>query len=219
MEIVLLAMVAAFIFLRLRSELGKKTGNEPLPPAAGRMHPRGSHESLEDNGRDTVDISVGEDNVIDMEENPALRKAFQDIRHADRSFDVSTFLTGAKAAYGMILEAFWAGDKETLKDFLDDGVLQQFSAAVDLREKDGLVIHNQLLDVTELDIIGAQLVGRVAELTVHFRAEIIAVTKDKDGNVVEGNVSDAVEVNDKWTFARDTKSREPNWALVATRAG
>ncbi|NVJ71278.1 MAG: Tim44 domain-containing protein [Alphaproteobacteria bacterium] len=221
MEIVLLAMVAAFILLRLRSELGKKTGNEPLPPAAGGMHPRTQGDDMlhDDQGDDTPGVVVGPGNVIDLEENPALRKAFQAIRHADRSFDVSTFLTGAKSAYEMILDAFWKGDKETLKEFLDDSVYQQFAGAVDQREKDGLEVHNKILDVTELDIIGAQMAGQTAELTVHFRAELIAVTKDKDGNVVEGNVSDAVEVNDKWTFARDTKSRSPMWTLVATRAG
>lgn len=218
MEIVLLAMVAGFILLRLRSELGKKTGNEPLPPAAGNMRPHHRDEQG-DTSHDVVDMEAGDDTVIDLEENPALRKAFQDIRNADRSFDVGTFVAGAKAAYGMILEAFWKGDKESLRDFLDDGVYEQFSTAVDQREENGLTLHNRLLDVTEVDIIGAQLIGRTAELTVHFRAEIIAVTKDKDGHLVEGDLSDAVEVNDKWTFARDTKSREPSWTLVATRAG
>lgn len=218
MEIVLLAMVAGFILLRLRSELGKKTGNEPLPPAAGNMRPHNRDEQG-DTSHDVVDMEAGDDTVIDLEENPALRKAFQDIRNADRSFDVGTFVAGAKAAYGMILEAFWKGDKESLRDFLDDGVYEQFSTAVDQREENGLTLHNRLLDVTEVDIIGAQLIGRTAELTVHFRAEIIAVTKDKDGHLVEGDLSDAVEVNDKWTFARDTKSREPSWTLVATRAG
>lgn len=218
MEIVLLAMVAGFILLRLRSELGKKTGNEPLPPAAGKMRPHHRDEQG-DTSHEVVDMEVGDDTVIDLEENPALRKAFQDIRNADRSFDVGTFVAGAKAAYGMILEAFWKGDKESLRDFLDDGVYEQFSTAVDQREENGLTLHNRLLDVTEVDIIGAQLIGRTAELTVHFRAEIIAVTKDKDGHLVEGDLSDAVEVNDKWTFARDTKSREPSWTLVATRAG
>jgi predicted lipid-binding transport protein (Tim44 family) len=181
---------------------------------------QGPSEALgDDEAGDRPDVIMGNDNVVDLEQNPALRKAFQDIRHADRSFDVNTFITGAKAAYEMILEAFWKGDKETLREFLDDSVYDQFAGAVDKREEDGLVVQNRILDVTEIDIIGAQLVGRTAELTVHFRAELIAVTKDKDGNVVEGDVSDAVEVNDKWTFARDTKSRTPMWTLVATRAG
>jgi predicted lipid-binding transport protein (Tim44 family) len=211
-------MVAAFILLRLRSELGKKTGNEPLPPAAGRQHGGAPGDEDARDRRDTTGRPSSGD-VIDLEENPQLRQAYQDIRRADRSFDVSQFLTGARAAHQMILEAFWAGDKETLKEFLDDSVLQQFSAAVDQREADGLTLHNKLIDVTEVDIIDAQLVDRTAEITVHVRAEIIAVTKDRDGKVVDGNTSDAVEVNDKWTFARDTRSRDPNWMLVATQPG
>ncbi len=218
-EIVILAMIAAFILLRLRSELGKKTGNEPLPPAAGGHQNPGAPTSFGGDRRaDMVEDMVGGD-VIDLEENPKLRQAYQDIRRADRAFDVSQFITGAKAAHEMILEAFWSGDKETLKEFLDDTVYDQFSTAVDQREERGFVMQNKLLDVPEVDIIDARLHGRMAELTVHFRAEIIAVTKDKDGHVVEGNTSDAIEVNDKWTFARDTKSRDPKWMLVATQPG
>jgi len=220
LEIVLLAMVAGFILLRLRGELGKKTGNEPLPPAAG--HPSGPALDRDD-GRDVEAESQPYDtpgaDVIDLEENPALRRAYQDIRRADRSFDVAIFLDGAKSAYGMILEAFWAGDKETLKTFLDDSVYEQFAGAVDQRAKDGLTLENKLVDVTEIDVIAARLIDKVAELTVHFRSEIVAVTKDKDGNLVEGNMSDVVEMNDKWTFARNTRSRDPNWTLLATRAG
>lgn len=218
-EIVILAMIAAFILLRLRSELGKKTGNEPLPPAAGGHQNPGAPASFGGDRRaDMVDDMVGGD-VIDLEENPKLRQAYQDIRRADRAFDVSQFITGAKAAHEMILEAFWDGDKNTLKEFLDDTVFEQFSTAVDQRIERGFVMQNKLLDVTEVDIIDARLHGRMAELTVHFRAEIIAVTKDKDGHLVEGNTSDAIEVNDKWTFARDTKSRDPKWMLVATQPG
>lgn len=218
-EIVILAMIAAFILLRLRSELGKKTGNEPLPPAAGGGHHTGAPANFGgDRSADMVEDMVSGD-VIDLEENPKLRQAYQDIRRADRSFDVSQFMTGAKTAHGMILEAFWASDKETLKEFLDETVFEQFATAVDQREQRGFEMHNKLLDVTEVDIIDARLHGRMAELTVHFRSEIIAVTKDKDGHVVEGNTSDAIEVNDKWTFARDTQSQDPKWMLVATQPG
>lgn len=218
-DIIILAMIAAFILLRLRSELGKKTGNEPLPPAAGGgQHSGGAPGFGGERRADMVEDMVGGD-VIDLEENPKLRQAYQEIRRADRNFDVSQFLTGAKAAHEMILEAFWGADKDTLKEFLDDTVYSQFATAVDQRVEGGFVMHNKLLDVTEVDIIDARMNGRMAEVTVHFRAEIIAVTKDKDGNVVEGNTSDAIEVNDKWTFARDTKSRDPKWMLVATQPG
>jgi predicted lipid-binding transport protein (Tim44 family) len=217
LDIILLAMLAGFIILRLRSELGKKTGNEPLPPAAPRA-PSGDGRS-QSKADHAAEVPERNDTVIDMEEDPAIRRGYQDIRRADHSFDVPTFMQGAQAAYEMILEAFWSGDRQTLRDFLDDSVYNQFSAALDAREANGYRVENRLIEIDKAEVIKAQMNGRMAEITVHFTAELIAVTKDKDGNLIEGDLSDAVEVNDRWTFARDTKSRDPNWLLVATRAG
>jgi len=212
-DIILVAMVAAFIFLRLRSELGKKTGNEPQPPAAGRVG-RSPNEYSENTDEPTVEAEV-----IDLEENPSLRRTYMDIRKADPSFDLGQFMDGAKTAYGMILEAFWKGDKQALKDFLDDEVQAKFESAIDSLEADELKVENQLLDVTSAEVTAAELDGKVAQLTVHFTSEVVAVTRDKDGKVVQGDASDAVEMNDNWTFARNVKSKEPGWTLVATSAG
>lgn len=214
-ELVLLAMVAGFILLRLRSELGKKTGNEPLPPAARPAPHTGRGRVIEGEAVD----APSDAQVIDMQADPAVRKGVQDIRRADPSFDLGTFMQGAKGAYQMILEAFWAGDRDTLRDFLDDQVFAQFEGAISAREQNKLHMENRLLELSSADLVGAQLHGRTAELTLHFKAEIIAVTRDEAGKVVEGDTSDAVQMNDKWTFARDTASRDPNWTLVATRAG
>lgn len=217
LDIILVAMLAGFIALRLRSELGKKTGNEPLPPAAGRSpYAPDNHTTID---ADAVDVSNQQADVVDLAQDPEVRAGLSDIRRADSYFDVGQFLDGAKSAYQMILEAFWAGDKSALKDFLDDTVFSQFSAAIDQREQDGLTLENRILDVTEAKISAAQLIRRQAEITIDFAAEIIAVTRDADGKLVDGDLSDAIDLSDKWTFARDTKSREPNWTLVATRAG
>lgn len=216
LEIILIAMVAAFIALRLRSELGKKTGDEPLPPAAGRNNFARTTGQTIDGEAVEVDQSGG---VVDLIENPAVRNGLADIRRADRHFDVSEFTEGAQSAYGMILEAFWHGDKDTLKSFLDDTVYGQFTGAIEQREADGLTLKNKLLDITKADIVDAHFTGRNAEITVHYAAEVIAVTVDSDGKVVEGDMSDATELNDKWTFARDTSSGEPGWTLIATLAG
>jgi len=216
LEIILIAMVAAFIALRLRSELGKKTGDEPLPPAAGRSDFSRSSDRTIDGEAVEVERAPA---VVDMIENPAVRSGLSSIRRADRHFDVAEFLDGAKNAYGMILEAFWQGDKETLRGFLDDTVYGQFTTAIDQREADGLTLKNKLLDITEADIVDAHLSGKNAEVTVHFTAEVIAVTVDAEGDVVEGDMSDATELSDKWTFMRDTSSRDPSWALIATLAG
>lgn len=216
-EIVLIAMVAAFILLRLRSELGNKTGNEPQPPAAHPAPMRDAGYTI-DGESETVD-AVADQKIVDLDADPEVRKGLSDIRHADRDFDLTTFLTGAKGAYEMILEAFWNGDRETLRQFLDDDVFKQFSGAIDAREQQGLKMENRLLNITKEKVVQAQLSGSVAELSVQFKSEVIAVTRNADGKVVEGDVSDAVEVNDRWTFARDTKTDDPNWLLIATRAG
>lgn len=217
LDVILIAMVAGFIALRLRSELGKKTGNEPLPPAAGRAPYAQDNAPTID--ADAVEVNRGQADVIDLEQDPEVRAGLSDIRGADSYFDAGQFLDGAKSAYQMILEAFWAGDKEALQDFLDDTVLSQFSAAIDQREKDGLTLENRILDVTEAKISAAQLIKRSAEITIDFAAEIIAVTRDADGKLVDGDLSDAIDLSDKWTFARDTRSKDPNWMLIATRAG
>ncbi len=217
LDIILVAMIAAFIALRLRSELGKKTGNEPQPPAAGRSpYPNDNQTTIEG---DAVEVTSRSGDVIDLARDPQVRAGLNDIRRADSHFDAGQMVDGAKGAYQMILEAFWAGDKEALKDFLDDTVLAQFSTAIDQREQDGLTLENRILDVTKAEISSAALVKRQAEVTIDFSAEIIAVTKDADGKVVDGDLSDAVDLEDKWTFARDTRSRDPNWTLIATRAG
>ena len=218
LDIILVAFLAAFVFLRLRSELGKKTGNEPQPPAAGQMNSDRLRDSLEDASQFN-DPQPAEANVIDLEENPALRHAYMDIRKSDPSFDLAQFLDGARTAYGMILEAFWSGDKDTLKDFLDAAVLAKFTAAIDALEADKLKVDNQLLDVTKTEVTAAELNNHVAQLTVHFTSDVVAVTRDQDGKIVQGDASGSVEMNDNWTFERDVRSREPAWTLVATSAG
>lgn len=218
LDIILVAFLAAFIFLRLRSELGKKTGNEPQPPAMGQPDSERLRDARDD-ANAYIDQQPTEAEVIDLEENPALRHAYMDIRKADPRFDLAQFMDGAKTAYGMILEAFWSGDKATLQDFLDDAVLAKFTAAIETLEADELKVENQLLDVTKADVVGAELIGRVAQLTVHFTSDVVAVTRNKEGKIVQGDASGSVEMNDNWTFERDVTSREPAWTLVATSAG
>jgi predicted lipid-binding transport protein (Tim44 family) len=216
-DIIIIAALGVFIFLRLRSELGNKSGTEHLPPAANRS----PHANQQDNTENTQlsDVGTKEDSIVELEGDPVLRRAFQDIRRIDRSFNVQQFLNGAEGAYRMILEAFWSGDSKTLKEFLADDICRQFVGAVDARIDAGQTLDNRLLDIDDAIIIEARLDKKNAELTVQFTSEILAVTRDSDGVVIEGDVSDAVIVNDQWTFARDLSSRDPKWTLLATRAG
>jgi len=135
---------------------------------------------------------------------------------ADSNFDVARFLEGAKSAYKMIMEAFWKGDLDALRDHVDGHVNDAFAAAVEQRNKDGLTLDNRLVAIDQAVISEATLERGVAIITVRFEADIAAVTRNSEGQVVAGSLSDAVQTRDLWTFRRDTGSRDPNWLLIET---
>jgi predicted lipid-binding transport protein (Tim44 family) len=135
---------------------------------------------------------------------------------ADSNFDVARFLEGAKSAYRMILEAYWKGDLETLRTHVEPHVYDAFSAAVEQRSNDGLTLDNRLVAIDDAVISEATLERGVAVIGVRFEADIAAVTRNAEGQVVAGSMSDAVQTRDLWTFRRDTGSRDPNWLLVET---
>jgi predicted lipid-binding transport protein (Tim44 family) len=138
------------------------------------------------------------------------------IVHADPSFDVGRFLDGAQAAYRMILEAFWKGDREELHHLVGGDVLATFEAAIAERESTGERLDNRLVAIERAVIQDARLAGRSAEIDVRFDADIAAVTRDRDGNVIAGTLSDAIPTHDVWTFRRGLGSADPNWLLVET---
>jgi len=215
-DIILLAMVAAFIALRLRSVLGRRSEDESRPAAdsvpPGQRMP-GNYEA-----GGSGEPAGPSETVVRLEGNPKLRKGFREISQADSDFDVDVFLEGARAVYPIILDAFWNGDRDTLSQYLSEDVQSEFATALDAREKAGHSVEGRVVDLTEVEIVEASMNGRMAEISVRYVSEIVSVTRDADGNVVEGDVSDTTTVTDIWTFERDTKSNDPNWTLVATRS-
>lgn len=210
--IVILALVALFIGLRLYSVLGERTGHEQQPilkPADpdGLVEPRVSQPSM-------APPSIGD--AGDMAYLPTAGPAVRAILAADSSFDVARFLEGAKAAYRMVLEAYWKGELETVKAHVDGNVLEAFTDAAAQREKEGLTLDNRLVAIEQAVIAEAALDKSVAVLTVRFEADIAAVTRNKAGEVVAGSLSDAVQTRDLWTFRRDLAARDPNWLLIET---
>ncbi|HET7815994.1 MAG TPA: Tim44/TimA family putative adaptor protein [Sphingomicrobium sp.] len=210
--IIILALVALFIGLRLYSVLGERTGHEQQPilkPADPDtlVEPRVSHAS-------TLAPSPGD--AGDMAFLPTAGPGVRAILAADPAFDVAHFLEGAKAAYRMILEAYWKGDLDAMKSHVDGHVLEAFEAAVKQREKEGLSLDNRLVAIEQALIAEATLEHNVATVTVRFEADIAAVTRNKEGEVVAGSLSDAVQTRDLWTFRRDITARDPNWILVET---
>ena len=210
--IVILALVALFIGLRLYSVLGERTGHEQQPilkPADpdARVEPRVTHPPA---------TPPSADNGADLAYVPLAGPGVRAILAADPSFDVARFLEGAKAAYRLILEAFWKGDLDTVRSHVDAHVYETFATAVEQRKKDGLVLDNRLVTIDQAVISEANMEKSVALLTVRFEADIAAVTRNAEGQVVAGSLSDAVQTRDLWTFRRDTASNDPNWLLIET---
>lgn len=211
--IVLLALVAAFLGLRLYSVLGKRTGHEQEPVARQPIEsaPTMVRQPLPSGDSGTAP-SKSDLNVADMAAQSGLRA----IANADRSFDAGFFLEGSKSAYKMVLEAFWKGDKDALRFLCDDDVYQSFSDAIDGRKERGETLENRLVRIDEARILDASFDHPMARVTVRFDADIAALIKDADGNIIGGSMTDAVETHDIWTFMRDVKSGDRNWKLDET---
>ena len=215
-EIVILAMIAAFLGLRLYSVLGRRAEHEEEPIPNRFETPDGKTAPK------SAPPPAGPQGAIARELGgfpPAIERGLRDIATADRSFELLPFLEGAKGAYEMILEAFWRGDKDELKELCDDDVYQGFAAAIDEREAAGVTLDNRLIRIEDTTVHSASLDGRIARVAVRFVADIATVTRDKDGTPVAGSLDDAVESVDIWTFKRDVTSTGPAWLLDETDLG
>lgn len=222
LDIIFLAMVAGFIALRLRGVLGRRTGNErpPRNPQDRRRFDADSNEDnvvALDNGRTDQEKAPRQDADADADEGSSLQATLTRIMVADRSFSVASFIGGARAAYRVIVTAFAAGDKATLNDLLNDQVCDDFSNAIDKREKQNQTAMAEIEEETSTELVGATFNGKVARVTIEFVSRLIRATKDSDGELVEGHPTLAQDVTDIWTFSREVKDSNPNWLLVSTR--
>ena len=209
--IVILALVALFIGLRLYAVLGERTGHEqpilkPADPDARIDQP--VHAAP----RETAKTNEGGDLAFLPMAGPGVRALLA----ADPSFDVARFLEGAGSAYRMILENFWKGELDSIKPHVAPHVFETFAGAVEQRKKDGHTLDNRLVALEPPVITEAAVENGAAIVAVRFEADIAAVTRNADGEVVAGSMSDAVQTRDRWTFRRDIQSRDPNWLLIET---
>jgi len=215
-EIVILAMIAAFLGLRLYSVLGRRAEHEeePVPTRFERGEsanaPRPAPVAVADQSRPNREIAGFP---------PAVEHGLREISAADRRFDLLAFVEGAKAAYAMVLEAFWRGDKDELRELCDDDVYASFAAAIDARTAAGETLDNRLVRIEDTTIQAASLDGRMARIAVLFVADIAAVTRNSEGTVVAGSLDDAIVSRDVWTFKRDVSSSTPDWLLDETDEG
>ena len=215
-EIVILAMIAAFLGMRLYSVLGRRAEHEE-EPVVTRFQPRDPGDEATPARR--VTPSTGRTAPVIEGAPPAVERGIQSVYSADRNFELVGFMEGAKSAYGIILEAFWKGDRETLRELCDDDVYASFESAITAREEAGETLDNKLIRIEEASIRNAGVEGGVARIAVLFVADIAAVTRDRDGNVVAGSLDDAVESRDIWTFKRDVGAGGPDWVLDETDEG
>lgn len=210
--IIILALVALFIGLRLYSVLGERTGHEQQPI----LKPADPDARV---GRPAPQVTPAPQPAPDASDLAYLPTAGPGVRAllaADSSFDVGQFLEGAQAAYRMILESFWSGDLDKLRPHVADNVYDAFASSVKQRTDEGLVLANRLINIEQAVISAASIEQTVAFITVRFEADIAAVTRNKDGEVIAGSMSDAVQTRDLWTFRRDISQRDPNWLLIET---
>jgi predicted lipid-binding transport protein (Tim44 family) len=225
--IIFLAL-AVFIFLRLRSVLGQRTGRErpPYDPYSARdaVRPSTNDNVVALPGRSGDAPSVAADPAEPVwkgvaEEGSSVAAGLDAIGQADKSFDAKRFITGARAAYEMIVTAFAEGDRRALKDLLSKDVYEGFETAIRERETKGETAETRFVSIDKSDITAADLRGSMAHVTLRFVSQLVSVTRDRDGNVIDGSPEKVTDVTDVWTFARDVSSRDPNWKLVATEAG
>ncbi|MCA1456382.1 Tim44 domain-containing protein [Bradyrhizobium sp. BRP22] len=223
--IIFLAL-AVFIFLRLRSVLGQRTGSErpPYDRAAPNVLQRDNNVvpmpgSVIDQPPPlpSKEVTPPSDRWKGIAEpGTALAQGLDAIVAQDSSFDPRHFISGARSAYEMIVLAFANGDRRALRDLLSSEVYESFDAAIKDREKHEQKTETRFVSIDKAEVVGAEARDRSAQVTVRFVSQMISVTRDKAGTIVDGNPDKVADITDIWTFARDTASRDPNWKLVGT---
>jgi len=218
LDIILFAMIAAFLVLRLRSVLGRRTGHQRPPPEAsadGGGEPKTNENVVElsDQTSDKSDSILG-----DIDPADPIAAGLAEIRAADPSFELSTFVSGAKAAFEIVVQAFAEGNKDSLRGLLNNEVLDNFGLEIDKREKAEETLETTVISIKKEEIIEARINGGTAFVTVKLVSEQVNVVRDADGVTIDGDGNQVTTVTDIWTFARNTRARDPNWRLVETRS-
>jgi predicted lipid-binding transport protein (Tim44 family) len=220
LDIILLVMIAAFIFLRLRNVLGRRMGHEQTPrEEISRKGFGKAEQSYKDDPIDNVvpmKDDMAEDFEITSKISTPLAATLRQIHDIDHSFNPDAFPSQAEMAYEAIVLAFANGDKKTLEDLLSEEVYKNFSAAIDARSEAGEEMTTDILSIKSSELADAVLEGKDAEVSVRFETDMISMTKDAEGVVISGDPHPHI-VREQWTFARNLKSRNPNWLLITTK--
>lgn len=225
---VVFAILAVFVVWKLRSVLGTRTGTErpPFDPFARRSAAKppsnvvplpGSAERREDRGRQDSPAPFRWEGFA--EPGSAVAAGLETIAKADPAFAPAPFMSGARGAYETIITAFAKGDRATLTPLLARDVSEGFLGEINRREGRGDKVETTFVSIDGATIEDAQLRGRSAQIAVRFLTKLITVTRDRAGQVIDGDPERVGAIIDVWTFARSIDSRDPNWMLVATETG
>ena len=213
-QLLVLAGIAVFLIIKLKSVLGTREGFEKPPAQPSQT------DSAQEKRQAFEVIEGGPDRDITdhVKEGSVAAKALAAMKAAEPSFAVGEFLQGARGAYEMILMGFERGDLDSIKPFLSDEVFDTFADVVAAREKQGLTIDAQFIGVREITLTKAKFLKTKSrgEVTVKFVGELTSVVRDKAGDIIEGKVNEMKRQKDTWTFARNMGTNDPNWKLVAT---
>lgn len=220
-DIIFFAMIAAFLVLRLRSVLGRRDGHESQLRDRFKAHKDDQSEDnvveLPDRSESFSDEDDSGDTSLDAYENDEkLYQGLSEIMETDPGFQPEEFLSGSRMAFELILGAYAQGDSETLKPLLSPEVYANFTQVIREREQTGETLEDTLVGIKSAEIVEAYVENKAANINVKFVSEQINATRDENGDVVDGDPNAVVNVVDFWTFSRHTKSRDPNWTLVAT---
>ena len=214
LDILIFAMVAGFLFLRLHRVLGKRTGNEQPP---GRL----TEEEMR--GMDVVPLHPNQpepDEALDTRPKEDPIPGIRALKAADPHCRADEFVIGVETAFEMIVEAFGRGDTEVLEGLLDEQTLRGFEAEIERRAKANEEVDASLISIESCQVVEVQMKASIARITVNIVSkQIHAVRNGETGEIVEGDEAKVGTVNDLWTFARDIRSQDPNWQLVETRLG
>ncbi|MDP6925457.1 MAG: Tim44/TimA family putative adaptor protein [Rhodospirillales bacterium] len=230
-DIILFAMIAAFLILRLRSALGrhKEDGlprQDPFTPdnrpgQSPDQRPQASEENI-------IPLPGQADSFVKPEDGAAaeaetvpetpLDAELNKIQSVSPDFDRQEFMVGARTAFEMIVQAFAEGNANLLDSLLSDEVYSNFLQAIRSREANNQTLENTLVRIVSADMIEAYIDNHKAFITVKIVSEQVNITRDEEGEIVDGDGAHITEITDIWTFCRDIKSRDPNWELVATRS-
>lgn len=218
-------VAAVLIFLQLRSVLGRRTGNEkppidPFSPRDAARTPPGEDGKVVTLPRRDAPEDDQRFSDIDSFAKPGtpLNASLRELVKVDSAFNPREFLNGAKMAYEMIVMAFADGDRKTLKSLLSKEVYDGFDAAITDREARGEVVKSTFVGIEKADITQAAVKDSEAQVTLRIVSQLISATFDKAGTLIDGDQEAVAEVTDIWTFARDIRSRDPNWKLIATES-